>query len=371
MKILIVTDNVAPYRIAWAEELGKTCDVTMAYYKEHDSERNDEWLVRNSKLIKMVKLPAKIILNRSISFEFINFYRKAKPEIVVFDGYGIFPNLIGCLYMKFRKKNFYINIDGVVLDSKDNFFKKSLKKLIFTKNATLLCGSKFTMDYLKKYGAKESNMVEHNFSSVHEYEILKNVPTQEQRSQKKKEVGLPSIPMVLAVGRFLKLKQFDMLIKAFSTLDENYQLVVIGEGPEKEAYYELIEKLSLKHVQILEFMSIDQLKKYYFAADVFVLPSYSEVWGLVLNEAMAYGALPIIASDRCVGGYDLIIKEKNGYQFQWDEINDLRVAMIKILNDTEKRISMSEESLALIRNYTIEGMARVHLECFKLRKTEQ
>lgn len=365
MKITIFSDNVAPYRIGWADEMGKTNDVTFVYTKDKDRVRNDSWLVKSSRFAKMVKLPAVVIKNRAITLNVIKYLKKNPSDIIIFDGYGPIPNMLGILYLRFKKARYFINIDGVDIGAKKNVLRNMLKKLLFGPNAYFLCGSEYTQNWLKTFGIPEERTISHNFSSIHENELLKEVPTLEERDKMKLLLSLKKVPTVIAVGRFLKLKQFDMLIEAFSSLDSEYQLLIIGEGTEKSQYENLIKDYSLNNVRILDFMSFDELKKYYIASDLIVLPSNSEIWGLVINEAMACGALPVIASDRCVAGYSLIAEEKNGYLFPYNDKEDLRFKMQKILENEKIRYGMSKESLCLVRNYTIEYTAKIHLEWFK------
>lgn len=364
MKIVIFSDNVAPYRIAWAEELGVNHEVVFAYVKDKDKERNDSWLVKDSKYVCLVKLPSLVIRNHAVTSNVVRYITKNKFDIVIFDGYGTIPNILGILYMRIRKRKYFINVDGVNLDAPDNFLKKWVKKLLFSRYAYFLCGSTFVQNWLLKYNVPFKHSISHNFSSIKEKDLLSYVPTIEERINMKRELGLDLKPIVLAVGRFLELKQFDMLIRAFAPYDKEYQLLLIGEGNEKEIYEDIISDMRLSSVKILPFMSFSELQKYYLAADLFVLPSNSEVWGLVVNEAMACGALPIIASDRCVCSYSLIRNGVNGYIFHYNDVNALSEKINQSLSDMCIWSKMCERSFEMIKQYTIEGMAKKHIEWF-------
>ena len=104
---------------------------------------------------------------------------------------------------------------------------------------------------------------------------------------------------LLAVGRFSHLhKGFDLLIKAFSLFamhNREWTLDIVGEGPEEAMYLELIASNGLKDkVHIHPFT--DNIQQYYSEAQIYVLSSRWEGFGLVLVEAMAHG-LPIVSSD--------------------------------------------------------------------------
>ena len=103
----------------------------------------------------------------------------------------------------------------------------------------------------------------------------------------------------LAVGRFTPLhKGFDLLIEAFARFVENdneWTLHIVGEGPEEERYRQMIAEAGLQHRVFLHPFTND-IQQHYSAAQVYVLSSRWEGFGLVLIEAMAHG-LPIVTSD--------------------------------------------------------------------------
>lgn len=109
-------------------------------------------------------------------------------------------------------------------------------------------------------------------------------------------------------------------------------------------------------------MSKDELFEYYKAADLFVLPTREDVWGLVINEAMACG-LPVITTEKCGSGAELIEEGRNGYIVPVEDVDALAMSMKKILESNsleEKGI----ESLRIIEKYTFQTMAKTHYDIF-------
>lgn len=363
MEIAIFSDNVAPYRLAWAEKLAKNNIVHFLYAKSKDTERNSSWLVKESKAVNLIKMDAKVVKNHAISFDVIAFIKKHPQCICIFDGYGTIPNILGVIYMKLKRKKYYINVDGVDLNAEARWLNEKIKKYLFSsKNAFFLCGSNYVRKWVGTYGVKEDHTMAHHFTSICEEDIISYVPTKEERDQKKQELGMKKLPTVLAVGRFLPLKQFDSLIKAFKGMDDKFQLLLIGEGNEYEHYLKVISELNVKNVGFRPFMKFNELKNYYFASELLVLPSYSETWGLVINEAMACGALPVVASDRCVGAIDLVHEDENGYIFQYKNVQELGHQIKKIFSNEKQYKLMCESSLKIISEYTIEKMAERHVK---------
>ncbi len=109
--------------------------------------------------------------------------------------------------------------------------------------------------------------------------------------------------IILYVGRFGRYKGLDYLVKAMTLLPDNYYLVLIGNGPERDKIEALVSELNLtQRVLRLDHVPYDDLPKYYSAADVFVLPSVDrgEAFGLVVVEAMACG-VPVVTTELGTG----------------------------------------------------------------------
>ena len=118
----------------------------------------------------------------------------------------------------------------------------------------------------------------------------------------------------LAVGRLIPRKGFDYLLRAWAGVDihlrDHHMLVLVGSGPEEPALRRLADALGLRHIVFAGAQSPRDLVTYYTAADVLVVPSLVDVWGLVVNEAMACG-LPVLGS-KYAGASQLIRDDSVG-----------------------------------------------------------
>ena len=155
----------------------------------------------------------------------------------------------------------------------------------------------------------------------------------------------------LAVGRFSHLhKGFDLLIEAFHIFAEKnkeWTLDIVGEGPEEPMYRELIKKYRLgDRITIHPFT--DHIQKYYSEAQIYILSSRWEGFGLVLVEAMAHG-LPIISSDLPTSKE---IMGDFGMYFTNGDVNGLAQQMIEAthINWQEK----SEQALHIAARFNKE-----------------
>jgi glycosyltransferase involved in cell wall biosynthesis len=106
--------------------------------------------------------------------------------------------------------------------------------------------------------------------------------------------------IVLAVGGLVPVKAYDRLIRAFSYLEPGTSLMLVGDGPEREALARLVHKLGLvDRVSLVGAVLHDSLVHYYCAADLLAISSHSEGWPTVIHESLACGT-PIVANP--VGG---------------------------------------------------------------------
>ena len=95
------------------------------------------------------------------------------------------------------------------------------------------------------------------------------------------------------------------------------------------------------------------------AADLFVLPTREDIWGLVINEAMAKG-LPVVTTDRCIAGLELITDPALGRIVPVEEVKVLAEALNVVLETIGPQSGQCV--LEAVRPYTIENMAKKHIE---------
>jgi D-inositol-3-phosphate glycosyltransferase len=141
------------------------------------------------------------------------------------------------------------------------------------------------------------------------------------RERAKLALGLdPSLPVLLFVGRIESLKGIDVLIRAAAEIESGYQLLVVGGDDRDAARMSALDELVVQTgisgaVRFLEAAPHDDLPGVFNAADICVVPSYYESFGLVALEAMACG-VPVIAS-RVGGLKETITDGQSGYLVPW------------------------------------------------------
>jgi len=180
-----------------------------------------------------------------------------------------------------------------------------------------------------------------------------------KRDELRRTMGFQSgCPVVLFVGRLSPEKGLGTLIKATAICKARglpAKLVLVGSGPEEDALRDLGQTTDMD-VEFHGFLEGHALAERYAAADVFVLPSNSEPWGLVVNEAMEFG-LPLLLSNR-VGSRAVLLEEgNNGFTFPAGDENALADALEPLLARPEIQKEMGQASRLIIENCTIDQWA--------------
>ena len=168
-----------------------------------------------------------------------------------------------------------------------------VKKRIVSLFSAGLVGGKMGKNYLLQLGMRPEVI----FSG---YDVVDNSHFENASSTRSNLVKaiIGDKPFFLTTARFVKKKNLDRLITAYAEYrrlagSDYWRLVILGDGEQRPLLEDLCNELNLKEdVKLPGFKQYDELPQWYAAANTFVLPSITEQWGLVVNEAMAAG-LPV------------------------------------------------------------------------------
>lgn len=361
-RVLFLTNYPSPYRVRFFDELGKRMNVTVLFADriEDKKHRNADWYVPSAGSFQTVQLKKTFaVKSNSLCLEVTKWLKQPFDHIVVC-GYSN-PTVIWAMaWMRLHRIPFWMEVDGGLIrqEGKAKYLLK--KSLVRMANKWLSSGA-CTTKYLVHYGAREDCVSAYPFTSLSEGELLSNAVTPEEKAALRAVLNFPEKHIVLAIGQFIHRKGFDVLLKAAASLGEDVGIYIIGGVPTEE-YLKLRDELCQGNIHFLGFQSKERLALCYKAADLFVLPTREDIWGLVINEAMAYG-LPVITTDRCVAGMELVEDGVNGYIVPVGDVAAL-AEKIRLVFDSDYE-KMGAASLEKIRPYTIENMAKVHEEIFE------
>lgn len=364
-KVLFLTNFASPYRVHFFDELGKYMDVTVLYSDrvEDIKHRNAQWFEDGSGGFHPVQLKQTAsVKDEWLCLDVLKWVKKPYDAIVI-GGYSSPTAILAMAYLRLRGIPFYMEVDGGLIrqEWKLKYFVK--KSLVCLAKQWLSTGP-HTTEYLVHYGAKAEAITEYPFTSLYEQDLLAGTVSKEEKRALRQELGIPEENMILAIGQFIHRKGFDILMQAASSVRPDAGIYIVGGEPTEE-YKHLRQELGLTNVHFLGFQKKEQLAKIYKASDLFVLPTREDIWGLVINEAMAYG-LPVVTTDRCVAGLDLVKNGVNGYIVPIEDAETLAEKLNQVLDgDMEK---MGAASLEAIRPYTLENMAKTHWEILEGRR---
>ena len=304
-KILILSLYPAPYRMSLFSKFREEFDIDIFFETSQGDERDSKWFYNNG---------AYLLDNREGKEE----YKKVchnlnKYDLVLFYEYSTKESFKLICLCKFLKIPYAINCDGVILTSKDSIVKKWVKTFLIKTAHAHLASGEHAKKYFLRYGATEETIHIHTFSSINEENMLKEPLTKQGKCEIRSQLNLPeNCKLAIAVGRFISLKHYNELIEAWTKMPKDYYLLLVGGGSEQKRYEKTVKDLELSNIIIEPFHPMRELFEYYKASDVFVHPTSYDVWGLVVNEAMACG-LPVVVSDKCVAGLELVEQGINGF----------------------------------------------------------
>ncbi len=362
-KLLFVTNYASPYRVHFFDELGKNTELTVLFTekKENQTHRSGDWFVDGEGCFTNVQLQKKVfsLQKRDLCVDVLDWLKKPWDHIILC-GYSSPSMMLAMAYLKAKKIPFWMEVDGGLIRS-DSRAKYLFKKSLVSAADGWLSSGKTTTDFLHHYGAKREQIYEYPFSSLHETDIPSGGLTLEEKQMLRQELGIGERKMILSIGQFIHRKGYDILLRAAAKLDPGVDIYIVGGTPTEE-YLQMCRELNLQNIHFKGFMKKEKLLKYYQAADLFVLPTREDIWGLVINEAMAY-SLPVITTDRCVAGLDLVEDDVNGYIVPVGDADALAEKINAVFD--RNWYQMGQRSREKIVPYTIENMARVHVEIFE------
>lgn len=364
MKVVFIWRGPSPYRVNFFNELGKYCDVTVLFEMRplDIKDKNQSWFDENYNNFKAIYLKGKFYFNRywfcKDIIKYINLLKSA--DIVVVGMYSTPTQMLLINLLRILNIPYVLNSDGGFIKT-DNKLTRFVKKYFITGAKAYLSSGDKTTEYLKYYGA-HNLIYKYPFTSAMKADVTIKTDSETKKIVRRK-LGISNDIVFLFSGQFIHRKGIDILLKACKSLPNNCSVYIVGGKPSLE-YLEIIKSLELNNIYFIDFKTPKELSQYYLASDIYVLPTREDIWGLVINEAMAYG-LPVLTTYQCLAGMELIKNGENGFLFDCTETDKLHEYMIRLSQDAHMRQRMSIANKKKIQSYTIENMAIEHFSIFK------
>ena len=277
---------------------------------------------------------------------------KSKSKIVIVNGWSYSTDLVIILTAWLFRKKVWLRAENPLHKELTSSKWKRILRNLFLKyflfqlvDRFLYIGSE-SKNYFKHFGVKESKLIftPYSVDNVKFQNLYQK--NKDRISHLKAELSLPlDRNVILFCGKFINVKRPFDILKAFQLLDqEKYALILVGDGPLNADIQSYIEKEEMKNVFNPGFINQSEIFKYYTIADVFVLCSQMETWGLAVNEAINFN-LPCVVSNNCGCSFDLIESGKTGYVFETGNIEQLKTQIQKavLIDRSENEIKILEE----------------------------
>lgn len=221
-------------------------------------------------------------------------------------------------------------------------FMKKYTKFFFNKAQIITTPSLAIKEHIKNCGARKPIVV-----------LPTGVDTDFFKPKTK-----PKKNLVLWVGRLGKEKSLDILLKAFSIVQQELskaKLIIVGDGPERKNLEDLAKKLSL-NTEFKGYVKREELPQYYSRAWVFVSPSTTETQGLTVIEAFACSCPVVVAN--ALGFKDFVRHGKNGFFAKPKNKKDFAEKMLKILQDLKLRKKLSKNARKTAEEFSITNQTK-------------
>ncbi len=330
--------------------------------------REGDFLDRINNDIPIINLDASYSLG--LFFKLVEYFKIQKPDIFV----SAFPRInVICIAAKiFSVVNTKIIITEHSVFSLlpiiaktfwrrifARFFMPNFAKCMYPKADVIICVSKGIADDLLKiiYCPEKITVIGNPIIENNIYTLADQLVDHPWFSDSFDSTqGKSKIPVIIAVGRLVKCKDYPTLFKAFDLVIKSQpaHLVILGQGPERERLIRLADKMGLSiNIAFLGFQKNPY--KYMARGSVFVLSSLQEGFGNAIIEAMACGT-PVVSTNCPTGPGEIIEDMKNGMLVPVGDEKSMAMAILKILHNP-----------VLAEKFSIEGKKRA--EFFSVKKS--
>jgi glycosyltransferase involved in cell wall biosynthesis len=326
-------------------------------YSFDNSENLEDWWECLFKTEKFSELSTK-----RVSVKIMDRLDSINPDFLICGPIAFTSGAIGMRWAHKRKKKVILFDDSKHSLYKRNFLINFIKlSLTNLADGILVPSPEYDLEYSKWKIPKDKlyyglNCIDNNFFSSHRSKQFLN-------SKK-----------IICVARLVPIKNLETLLICWRSIEKvnvEYQLIIIGDGPEFKNLVKVKNELNLKNVRFLGNQTKPTIARILSQSSAFILPSYLEGWAMVVNEALASG-LPILLSDRINAGHTLLKDSFNGYSFNPYNPDQITEAILKYINlSVEEKIMMSQNAVLEIKNYNYNFLGSQLLLAINKLKTKK
>ena len=349
MRVLIIFNHPAPYKVNAFNELAKYVDLTVLFERTKAKDRPDSFYAANVYQFKHEFLKDRYIgregsLSNNVKKYIKNHHQEF--DVILMNGYSHVAELKAIKYMAKHHIKFGLLINGGVI-KKESYFKRLYKTSYISKASYYLSPSKASNEYLRYYGAK-GEIYNYPYCNISSNEIVK--PTVKEKEEIRRKYHLPLDKNIfINASQFIERKNNIELMSLFKNRKD--RLVLVGDGPLKEKYQNYIKENKLTNVSIIPFLNKEDLFALYRSSDVHVSLSKQDIFGHTILEALIC-SLPVVASKNIVSALEYIKNNENGYIVDIKNFEEIQDCLDKSLSLSKDKARES------VKNNTFENSAK-------------
>lgn len=282
---------------------------------------------------------------------------RERPHAVICGGYDSAAAWIAFCWCKLFHKRFVLWLESNARDRRSpGRVKRALKKWIVSRADAIAAAGQATVEYVTELGARRDGIFLAPFGG--DVELFSRRSHSIDAAEERRRRSFPP-RLILYCGRLVQEKGVFVLLEAFrrvSSRREDVGLLIVGHGPEEQAMRRAARRLGLEQIFFLGPQPYERLPDFYAMADVLVLPTFSDPWGFVVNEAFACG-VPAVVSRAAGACDDLILDGVTGFAVDPENPSQLADRILHVLQDRALHAKMSANCRRRIRKYTAEACA--------------
>ncbi len=282
-----------------------------------------------------------------------------KPDVVNLTGYYDIASWTVLFYCKLKGIKTILSNESTANDHARNRAKEYFKAFIIKQFDGYFNFGTLSENYILSLGISPQKMLVKK--NCVDNKVLKEIYLKHFLRRNEQQQLLNIAPKnFIFVGRLIDYKNLFHFLDAFHLTrqksKENWGVIILGDGELKTDLQQFVSNKNIQNISFQIGVSWQQVPEYLALSDVLVLPSYSEPWGLVVNEAMACG-LPVIVSEKCGCTIDLVKNGENGFIVEPDNIEQLTNLMLKFMNQEVDSEQMGLVSEQIITEYSPKNVA--------------
>ena len=342
MRVLIIFNHPAPYKVNAFNELAKLVDLTVLFERTKAKDRPDSFYSQNEYHFNHMFLKDGYIGREGTYSRNVKKYIKTQYheyDLIIMNGYSHLAEIKAIKYMAKHHIKFGLLINGGVI-KKETCLKRKYKTSLISKASYYLSPSLASNEYLKYYGAKEENIYNYPYCNLFQNELISSSIEEIKAVREKYQLPLDE-KIFINPSQFIDRKNNIELMSMFKGRKEH--LVLVGNGPLKKQYQAYIKEHELNNIHLIPFMEKKELFPLYRACTAHITLSKQDIFGHTILEALAC-SIPVISSNKVNSALEYIKDGYNGYVVDINNKDEIIKAINNINNISKENCVKSVEN---------------------------